>query len=162
MAHKTDQSIEVNETGNFSVPENYVYKSELGLNEEIVRSISAKKNEPAWMLKLRLKALQEFMERPMQKWGPDLSKLNINDFHYYLQPVKKQERSWDDVPDDIKNTFDRLGVPQAEREHLAGLGAQYESEVVYHNLKEEWAKKGSRYCQFHQWTKFKYFQKIFF
>ncbi|MBY0352830.1 Fe-S cluster assembly protein SufB [Candidatus Babeliales bacterium] len=128
--------------GDFFVPEAFSYKSERGLTEEIVRTISAQKNEPAWMLELRLKALQEFLERPMQSWGPDLSALNIDDIYYYLKPVGKQERTWDDVPDDIKNTFDRLGVPQAERQHLAGLGAQYESEVVYHNLKQEWVDQG--------------------
>lgn len=133
---------QVDQQGDFSVPEAFVYKSELGLNEEIVRNISKKKNEPVWMLDLRLKALKEFEQRPMQKWGPDLSELDMHDIHYYLKPVDKQRQSWDDVPDDIKNTFDRLGVPQAEREHLAGLGAQYESEVVYHNLKQEWLDKG--------------------
>ena len=94
------------------------------------------------MLKLRLKALAEFLARPMQTWGPDLSKLDINDFHYYLKPVGEQQSSWEDVPQDIKTTFDRLGVPDAERKYLAGLGAQYESEVVYHRLKDQWAAKG--------------------
>lgn len=133
---------QVDQQGDFKVPEQFVYKSELGLNEQIVRNISKKKGEPVWMLELRLKALKEFEQRPMQKWGPDLSELDMHDIHYYLKPVNKQRQSWDDVPDDIKNTFDRLGVPQAEREHLAGLGAQYESEVVYHNLKQEWVDKG--------------------
>lgn len=128
--------------GNFSVAENFVYKSDRGLNEEIVRTISAQKNEPAWMLALRLKALTEFLNSSLPKWGPDLSALNINDIHYYLKPVEAQGRTWDDVPNEIKKTFDRLGVPQAERAYLAGLGAQYESEVVYHNLKQEWLDKG--------------------
>ncbi len=128
--------------GNFSVSEEFVYKSERGLNEEIVRNISQKKNEPAWMLALRLQALAEFMSRGLPKWGPDLSKLNIDDIHYYLKPVENQGKTWDDVPREIKKTFDRLGVPQAERAYLAGLGAQYESEVVYHNLKQEWVDKG--------------------
>ncbi len=126
----------------FFVPEQFIYKSALGLNEEIVRNISKKKREPEWMLALRLKALKEFEERPMQTWGPDLSALNINDIHYYLQPIEKQQRTWEEVPQDIKDTFDRLGVPEDERKHLAGLGAQYESEVVYHNLKQEWVDKG--------------------
>lgn len=128
--------------GNFSVPEEFVYKAERGLNEEIVRNISLKKGEPAWMLKLRLQALAEFLKTPLPKWGPNLASLNINDIHYYLKPIAAQGRTWDDVPDDIKKTFDRLGVPQAERAYLAGLGAQYESEVVYHNLKQEWIDKG--------------------
>lgn len=126
----------------FSSPENYLYKSGKGLNEQVVRDISAKKGEPEWMLELRLKGLQNFEERPMQKWGPDLSKLDHQDIYYYVKPIEKHEKSWDDVPADIKKTFDRLGVPEAEQQHLAGLGAQYESEVVYHNLKDEWAKLG--------------------
>jgi Fe-S cluster assembly protein SufB len=126
----------------FSVPENYLYKSEKGLNEEIVREISARKNEPAWMLERRLAGLKNFEERPMQSWGPDLSALDHNDIYYYIKPVEKYRTSWDDVPAEIKETFDRLGVPESERTQLAGLGAQYESEVVYHNLKEEWAAKG--------------------
>ncbi len=129
-------------TEGFSVPEEYVYKTEKGLNEDIVRNISAKKDEPAWMLAFRLKALEYFEARPMPAFGPDLSALNIDDIYYYIKPVEKQSTSWDDVPDSIKYTFDRLGVPESERKHLAGMGAQYESEVVYHNLKEEWAKKG--------------------
>lgn len=128
--------------GDFSVREVSDFKVGLGINEHIVRSISRKKREPKWMLALRLKALKEFEQRPLQKWGPDLSELDMHDIYYYLKPVKKQERTWDDVPEEIKTTFDRLGVPQAERKHLAGLGAQYESEVVYHNLRPEWKKKG--------------------
>ena len=94
------------------------------------------------MLELRLKGLKNFEERPMQKWGPSLEALDTNDIYYYVKPVEKQERSWDDVPADIKKTFDRLGVPESERQHLAGLGAQYESEMVYHNLKKEWVDQG--------------------
>ena len=137
-----NEQITIDVSGNFSVPDAYVYKSEKGLNEEIVRNISAKKQEPEWMLDLRLKALAEFEARPIQKWGPDLSKLDVRDFHYYLKPIEGQQKSWDDVPAEIKKTFDRLGVPQAERKYLAGLGAQYESEVVYHKLKEKWEKLG--------------------
>lgn len=128
--------------GDFRVQDAYVFKADLGLNEQIVRNISAQKNEPNWMLELRLKALYEFLARPMQTWGPDLSALDINDFHYYLKPVEQQRSSWDDVPQEIKTTFDRLGVPEAERKYLAGLGAQYESEVVYHRLKDQWLEKG--------------------
>ena len=126
----------------FSTPEDYEYKSGLGLNEEIVCEISARKNEPLWMLELRLQGLANFTERPMQKWGPDLAKLDHNDIHYYVKPAKKQFQNWSEVPDSIKNTFDRLGVPESEKKHLAGLGAQYESEVVYHNLKKEWTDQG--------------------
>lgn len=129
-------------TAGFADPEKYEYKSTIGLNEEIVCEISAKKNEPLWMLELRLKALEHFMNRPTPSWGADLSSLNVDDIYYYIKPVKHQERSWDDVPKEIKNTFDKLGVPESERQHLAGLGAQYESEVVYHNLKKEWEDQG--------------------
>ncbi len=126
----------------FADPEVYEYKSELGLNEEIVCDISARKSEPLWMLNKRLEALQNFVERPLQKWGPDLTKLDINDIHYYVKPAKGQFENWEEVPDQIKNTFNRLGVPESEKKYLAGLGAQYESEVVYHNLKAEWQEKG--------------------
>ena len=126
----------------FSDPDEYVFKSNKGLNEQIVREISAKKNEPLWMLEHRLQGLQNFEARPMQSWGPDLSALNTNDIYYYVKPVEKQGKTWNDVPEAIKKTFDRLGVPEAEKQHLAGLGAQYESEVIYHNLKKEWSDLG--------------------
>lgn len=126
----------------FSQPERYTFKSEKGLNEQIVRDISARKGEPEWMLAYRLQALRYFEERPMPTWGPDLGALDPNDIYYYIKPVEKQRSSWDDVPKDIKETFDRLGVPEAERAHLAGLGAQYESEMVYHNLQKEWEEQG--------------------
>lgn len=137
---------DINLTGNypegFSTPEKYVFKSEKGLNEQVVRDISARKGEPEWMLELRLQGLKNFEERPMQKWGPDLSALDHNDIYYYVRPVEKQTTSWDEVPQEIKDTFERLGVPESERKHLAGLGAQYESETVYHNLKKEWVEQG--------------------
>jgi len=104
--------------------------------------ISKHKNEPEWMLEYRLKALQSFLDRPTPQWGGDLSELDFDEIYYYIRPMENQGRSWDDVPDDIKNTFEKLGIPQAERESLAGVGAQYESEVVYHSLKEEWDKAG--------------------
>ena len=126
----------------FSQPERYAFKSEKGLNEQIVRDISARKGEPSWMLDYRLQALKNFEERPMPTWGPDLGELDPNDIYYYIKPVEQQRSSWDDVPKDIKQTFDRLGVPEAERAHLAGLGAQYESEMVYHNLRKEWQDQG--------------------
>ncbi len=113
-----------------------------GINEELVRKISADKNEPEWMLKKRLKALELFEETPMPKWGPDLSELNFDKVVFYVDPDTEEARSWDDVPDDIKATFEKLGIPQAERESLAGVGGQYDSGSVYHNLKEEWEKQG--------------------
>lgn len=126
----------------FSAPEEYIYKSQKGLNEKIVRDISAKKNEPEWMLEFRLQSLAYFEARPMQTWGPSLKELDPNDIYYYIKPLEKGGTSWDEIPASLKNTFDRLGVPQSEQRHLAGLGAQYESEVVYHNLRQEWKDKG--------------------
>ena len=106
-----------------------------GLTEEIVRKISEKKNEPQWMLEYRLKALEVFNSKPVPTWGPDLSDLDINDIVHYLEPdAKVMSDNWDDVPDYIKSTFDRLGIPEAERQSLAGVGAQYDSEVVYHSV----------------------------
>ncbi len=126
----------------FSVPENYLYKSKKGLNEQIVREISERKEEPSWMLDIRLKGLENFEQRPLPAWGPTLSALDPNDIYYYIKPIEKYRTSWEDVPKEIKETFDRLGVPEAEKAHLAGLGAQYESEVVYHNMKKEWVDAG--------------------
>jgi Fe-S cluster assembly protein SufB len=126
----------------FHDEENYVFKSQKGLNSEVVENISRMKGEPKWMLDFRLKALDHFMQRPMPTWGPDLSGLDLNDIYYYVKPTEKQERSWEDVPESIKNTFDKLGVPEAERKFLAGLGAQYESEMVYHSILEHLEKQG--------------------
>ena len=106
--------------------DNYTFKSEKGLSRAVVENISRMKGEPQWMLDFRLKALDHFMKRPMPNWGPQLKELDLNDIYYYVKPTEKQEKSWDDVPDDIKRTFDKLGVPEAERKFLAGLGAQYE------------------------------------
>lgn len=117
-------------------------KLNLGLTEEIVKEISLQKKEPAWMLEIRLKALKHFQDAPMPAWGPDLSQFDPQRILYYLKPVEKVQTTWDGVPEDIKRTFEHLGLPQAEQKYLAGLGAQYESEVVYHNLKKEWADQG--------------------
>lgn len=114
-----------------------------GLSEEVVRAISKDKNEPEWMLNKRLEALKLFHELPMPNWGPDLSSLDLTELFYYLKPdAKKNATSWDDVPQDIKDTFDKLGIPEAEKKALAGVGGQYDSEVVYHNLKKVWEDKG--------------------
>ena len=124
-------------------PENLVFKSPEGLSEELVRQISKDKNESEWMLKKRLESLKLFNEMPFPNFGPNLSELDFNQIHFYLRPdAKKNSRSWDDVPEDIKRTYEKLGIPQAEREALAGVGGQYESEVIYHNLKEQWEKQG--------------------
>lgn len=118
------------------------YRAEKGLNRKIVTDISERKNEPGWMTDFRLKALDIFEKKSMPLWGADLSDLNHHDIHYYVQSVKGKHSSWDTVPDDIKNTFEKLGIPQAEREMLAGVGAQFESEVIYKRLKDKWAQKG--------------------
>jgi Fe-S cluster assembly protein SufB len=122
--------------------ENYVFKSRKGLDHEIVDEISWMKGEPDWMRALRHKALDIFFSKPTPTWGGDLSKLDYNDIYYYIKPVEQQARTWEEVPEDIKRTFDRLGIPEAERKFLAGAGAQYESEAVYHSLKEEWERQG--------------------
>jgi Fe-S cluster assembly protein SufB len=120
----------------------YVFKSKRGLSREVVEQISAMKREPSWMLEFRLKALEHFLARPMPSWGPSLGELNFDEIYFYVRPHEKQERSWDDVPENIKRTFDKLGVPEAERKFLAGLGAQYESEMVYHSIQEHLEKQG--------------------
>ena len=126
----------------FSDTEDYIYKAEKGLNEEGVRTISMMKGEPQWMLDYRLKAYEHFLERPMPNWGADLGDINFDDIYYYIKPSERQEDDWDDVPSYIKDTFDKLGIPQAEQKFLSGVAAQYESEVVYHNIKKELEAKG--------------------
>ena len=119
-----------------------VYKTQKGLNEETVRTISKIKNEPEWMLQLRLDAYHSFEKQQNPNWGPDLSEIDFDDYTYYIKPSDKQEKSWDEVPDTIRNTFDKLGIPEAEQKFLAGVSTQYESEVVYHNMLEEVEEKG--------------------
>ena len=124
----------------------YSYSTGMGLNEEVVKKISARKNEPAWMLDLRLKSLEYFNSCPMPEWGADISDLDIQEIiHYIVSDTKPLADSWDDVPAEIKQTFDRLGIPEAERTSLAGVGAQYDSEVVYHSLKAGLEKQGVVY-----------------
>ncbi|MDQ3023063.1 MAG: Fe-S cluster assembly protein SufB [bacterium] len=120
----------------------YSFTAERGLTENTVRQISEMKGEPAWMLEFRLRSLKYFRSRPMPHWGADLSGLDFDDIYYYLKPEAGNSRSWEDVPDDIKNTFERLGIPEAERTVLAGVGAQYDSESVYHNLQQKWVDQG--------------------
>ncbi|MEM3714730.1 MAG: Fe-S cluster assembly protein SufB [Thermoprotei archaeon] len=126
----------------FKDPELYVYKTKKGLSREIVEEISRLKNEPTWMTEFRLKAFEVFVTKPMPQWGPDLSEINFDDIIYYIKPTEKKGRSWDEVPEYIKKTFERLGIPEAERKFLAGVGAQYESEVVYHNIRKDLEAKG--------------------
>jgi len=126
----------------FQDPDISVFKTRKGLDEEVVRQISAMKGEPEWMLGFRLKALRHFQERPMPNWGADLADLNLDDIIYYVRPAEAAGKSWDEVPDTIKQTFDKLGIPEAEQKFLAGVGAQYESEMVYHSIQEHLEKQG--------------------
>lgn len=125
--------------------DNYDFKIEKGITKEIVEEISKQKNDPEWMREFRLKALEVYNKLGMPTWGPDLSELNMDEIATYVRPKTKLNNSWDDVPEDIKNTFDRLGIPEAEKKSLAGVGAQYDSEVVYHSMKEDLKKQGVIY-----------------
>jgi Fe-S cluster assembly protein SufB len=113
-----------------------------GLSREVVQEISAIKNEPEWMRDFRLRSLETFYKKPMPSWGGDLSQINFDDIYYYIRYTDKNETNWDDVPSYIKDTFDKLGIPEAERKFLAGVGAQYDSEVVYHNIREDLERQG--------------------
>ena len=133
---------------NIKNEDNYSFKMKKGLDESIVRQISKMKNEPKWMLECRLKGLEMFNKLDMPTWGPDLSCLNMDDISTYVRPKSNLNSSWNDVPEEIKNTFDLLGIPEAEKKSLAGVGAQYDSEVVYHSLQEDLLKKGVIYTDF--------------
>ena len=123
--------------------EDLKFKAKPGISEELVRGISQDKNEPEWMLKKRLLALKLFFEKPMPNWGPELVDLDLNKIHLYMKPnAERNSRSWEDVPLEIRKTYEKLGIPKAEKKALAGVGAQYESEVIYHNLKESLKEKG--------------------
>lgn len=130
----------------FDHKNDYSYQKDFGrgLTEEVVRKISEDKNEPEWMLEFRLDSFRKYQEMSMPKWGPALDGLDLDEIVYYAydKEADKNAKSWDDVPDDIKNTFEKLGIPEAERAMLAGVGAQYESQVVYHSLKEQWESQG--------------------
>jgi len=136
----------INEIGDYQFgfrdPETSVFKSSKGLDESIVRQISTMKSEPKWMLEFRLKALDHFQHRPIPTWGADLSDLDLDDLYYYVKPIDKEGRSWDEIPETIKDTFEKLGIPEAEQKYLAGVGAQYESEMIYHSVHEELKNQG--------------------
>ena len=119
-----------------------IFNTGKGLSEDVIRAISAAKNEPDWMLEIRLKAYHKFLEFPLPSFGPDLSEIDFNDFTYYKKPSEKVEKDWNDVPETIKNTFEKLKIPESEQKFLAGVSTQYESEVVYHNMLEEVEEKG--------------------
>ena len=122
--------------------DSYEFKSGKGLTEKIIHQLSRMKNEPKWMLETRLRAFGEFQARPNPMWGGDLSPIKFDDISYYLKPTEKVVKSWADVPKDVKETFDRIGVPKAERKFLAGVKAQDDREVVYRSLKSTWVKDG--------------------
>jgi Fe-S cluster assembly protein SufB len=122
--------------------ENSKYRATPGVTEEVVQEISRQKNEPSWMLEKRLAAFKLFQKISMPTWGPDLSDLNLDEIVYFVRPNTEEATSWEDVPDDIKATFDNLGIPEAEKKALAGVGAQYDSDVVYHNIKKDLKNKG--------------------
>ncbi|MCK4650575.1 Fe-S cluster assembly protein SufB [Candidatus Babeliales bacterium] len=126
----------------FSKEKEYIYKSDQGLSKDVVRKISSLKKEPKWMLDYRLKSFEYFKSKKLPKWGPNLLKLNFDKLCYYIKPTKKHESSWNDIPLNIKSSFDDTCVRKIEKQNFAGVGAQYESEIVYHNLKKEWEKKG--------------------
>lgn len=130
---------------NFKNPDEYDYKMEKGLSREIVEEISKQKNDPQWLRKIRLKALEAYNKLSLPTWGPDLSELNMDEISTYVRPKSDMKDDWNDVPNEIKNTFEKLGIPEAERKYLAGVGAQYDSEVVYHSIKDELLKKGVIY-----------------
>ena len=122
--------------------EEYSYKSERGLSEKVVREISQQKKEPKWMLELRLTALKQYEQMEIPTWGADLSQINWDNIHYYLKPVEREYKTWKEVPDTVRRVFDEIGVPEAEKKYLAGVGGQYDSEVIYHSLQKTLAKKG--------------------
>ena len=147
MSEKKTQVADINRSlYDFVKPEEGYERYANGLTPDIVRAISEKKDEPEWMLKKRLEALELFQDMKMPaNWGPSIARLDMDHISTYVNPKTKQARNWDDVPKDIKDTFERLGIPQAERDSLAGVGAQYDSEIVYHNMRDEVAKYGVVY-----------------
>jgi Fe-S cluster assembly protein SufB len=128
------------------VEDYYVFKPKKGLNEDIVREMSWMKGEPQWMTDRRLKALRYFERRPMPTWGGDMSGIDFDNIFYYIKPIDKQVSAWDQLPDSVKATYDKLGIPEAERKYLAGVTAQYESEVVYHRNRDDLARQGVLFC----------------
>lgn len=147
MSENKTQVADINRSlYDFVKPEEGYERYANGLTPDIVRAISEKKDEPEWMLKKRLEALELFQDMKMPaNWGPSIARLDMDHISTYVNPKTKQARNWDDVPKDIKDTFERLGIPQAERDSLAGVGAQYDSEIVYHNMRDEVAKYGVVY-----------------
>ena len=145
----TDVDIDIGKYSlGWSDPEKNVFKPEKGLNEDIIRKMSEIKEEPEWMLDFRLKAYKRFLDKPMPEWvaKEKLNKLDFDDIYYYIKPTENQADTWDEVPEEIKQTYEKLGIPEAERSYLAGVTAQYESEVVYHKNREDLEKLGVLFC----------------
>lgn len=140
------QSVDVNTTYEekygFSKPEVFVFKSKKGLNTQVIKEISYQKGEPAWMLAFRLKAYEIFLQKAQPVWGANLRTINYDDIYYYLKPTEKMATKWSDLPKDILDTYKKIGIPEAEAKYLGGVGAQYDSEVIYHSLKKQWEDKG--------------------
>ena len=146
MAEKRSQVKDIDRSiYDFRYDEEGFYKVDEGLTEDIVKQISKEKNDPEWMTEFRLKSLEIYNKLEVPEWGPDISGLNMNDIVTYVRPNTNMKAKWEDVPEDIKNTFDRLGIPDAEKNSLAGVGAQYDSELVYHNVREEVLRQGVVY-----------------
>lgn len=148
MAEKQDIKTMDSSPYDFRYEEKGFYRNKSGLTEDIVRKLSEDKNDPEWMREFRLASLKLYNELRVPDWGPDISDLNIEEIATYVRPNTKMQTKWEDVPDDIKDTFEKLGIPEAERTSLAGVGAQYDSELVYHNLQDEVAKQGVIYTDF--------------
>jgi len=131
----------------FHDPDQSVFRAKKGLDQDIVEQISEIKKEPKWMRDSRLRALEIFLQKPLPTWGGNVAEIDFDDIYYYVKPSQGAGRTWEDVPENIKKTFDRLGIPEAERKFLAGVGAQYDSEVVYHSLKDIWNGSASSLCR---------------
>ena len=144
----------------YGYDDEHYYKVDEGLTREIVETISKEKDDPAWMRDFRLKCLDLYYQQKLPNWGPSLEGLNMDDIVTYVRPKSKMTAKWEEVPAEIKETFEKLGIPQAERESLAGVGAQYDSELVYHNMKEEVAAKGVIYSDLESAMKGEYADMI--
>lgn len=129
----------------FSKPENYQYKAKKGLSRHVVLAMSALKKEPRWMTEFRLKSLKTFQQKKMPSWGGDLAKIKFKDYYYYIRPTKDRVSSWNDLPKEIKETYDAIGIPEAEKKYLSGVSAQYESEVVYESVQQELVRQGVQF-----------------
>src|SRR3990167_8811794 len=146
MSNMQPNNLDLDYKYGFAMPEKAVYKTKPGLSAKVVADISKIKNEPKWMREFRLKAYNIFLEKKMPQWGADLSNIIFDKIFYFVRSADKQMSSWEDLPSEIKETYDRIGVPEAEKKFLAGVSAQYDSEVVYESVQKELGKKGVIFC----------------